>query len=477
MAIRIAALAVAVPLIAFGAFLWIPGLDHSWGTFSFHFYVVSAASILSAIACLVLIVSARTLRETRVMFLALAFFALGTFFAIHGLTTPGFIYDAPHAALERSPWLATLAAGTFAALSVISIPALTDRVKLRGPEAVFAVCASVIVGYFVISLAFPDWLTGFPTQEEWFQHVLTATTIGLLCFAAWRYFQSYLFARLPGQLALAVGLVFLAEAQISLDFGHFWFYSWWMYHGLFLTAFLTVIGAWALEFARARDGRAIADGLAMRDALTQLGRGRPADLVLLADQIESHDLETSRHVDRVAAFAFAIGKECGFGASRLRDLVLAAQMHDVGKIGLPPYILAKTEPLTGVEWTQIKQHPDKGWEIVNRAHGHSSIATVIRHHHERFEGGGYPDGLSGDDIPLESRIISVADTFDALTSDRPYRPAMTIAEACYELLRVAGTQLDPNLVDVAVRVIVGTGQTDTNGATGVTPAEELQEAS
>jgi HD-GYP domain-containing protein (c-di-GMP phosphodiesterase class II) len=460
MAIRIAAIALAVPMIAFAAFLWIPGLDHPWGTFSFHFYVVSAASILAAISCLVLIVSARTLRETRVMFLALAFFALATFFSIHGITTPGFIFDAPSASLERSPWLATLAAGVFAFLSVVAVPGLTERAQLRSPEAVFIACASGVVAYFVVSLAFPDWLTGFPTQEEWFQHVLTAATISLLAFAAWRYFQSYLFARLPGQLALAVGLGFLLEAQVSLDFGEFWYYSWWMYHGLFLVAFLTVIGGWALEFARARDGRAIADGLAMRDALTQLGRGRPSDLVLLAEQIENHDPETSRHVDRVAALAFAIGRELGFGAAHLRELVLAAQMHDVGKIGLPPHILSKPEPLTDVEWAQIKQHPDKGWEIVSRARGLGTIATIIRHHHERFDGSGYPDGLAGIDIPIESRIISVADTFDALTSDRPYRGAMSLTAAREELQRVAGTQLDPDLVSVAVPIIDGRQTTD-----------------
>lgn len=475
MAIRIVAAALAVPLLLFGALLWTPGLDASWGTFSFHFYVVSAASILSALACLVLIVSARTLRETRVMFLALAFFALATFFSIHGLTTPGFLFDEPSAALERSPWLATLVAGIFAALSVVSIPALTDRVKLRGPEAVFAICGGAIVAFFVTNLAFPDWLTGFPTREEWFQHILTALTIGLLCFAAWRYFQSYLFARLPGQLALATGLIFLAEAQISLDFGHFWYYSWWLYHGLFLVAFLTVIVGWSWEVIRARDGRAIADGLAMRDALTQLSRGRPSDLVLLADRIENHDLETSRHVDRVAGLAFAIGQELGFGASQLRGLVLGAQMHDVGKIGLPSYILTKEGPLTDVEWAQIKQHPDKGWEIVNRASGHSSIATLIRHHHERYDGGGYPDGLSGDDIPLESRIISVADTFDALTSDRPYRPAMTVADARDELARVAGSQLDPNIVQVAIKLLEGPAIAD--HAAPLAETEELRRAS
>jgi HD-GYP domain-containing protein (c-di-GMP phosphodiesterase class II) len=349
--------------------------------------------------------------------------------------------------------MATLGAGVFAALSVVTLPRVEDGAKIRIPELIFVTTLGLTLFYFVMSMYSPDWLAGFPTTREWFQHSLTVITVGLLSFAAWRYYQSYQFARLPGQLAVAVGLVFLAEAQLSLDFGRLYQYSWWGYHGLFLVAFMTVLLGWFWEVARARDGRAIAEGLAMRDALAQMNRGRPTVLVSLADQIENHDLETFRHVDRVAAFAYAIGKDLGFSASRLRDLVMAAQMHDVGKIGLPSYILTKPSALNEHEWEQIKQHPGKGEEIIHHIRDLASLGTIVRHHHERYDGSGYPDALRGDEIPLESRIISVADTFDALTSERPYRPAMTIAAARAELQRVSGSQLDPNLVGVIIRLM------------------------
>ena len=137
----------------------------------------------------------------------------------------------------------------------------------------------------------------------------------------------------------------------------------------------------------------------------------------------------------MAAFAYLIGHDMAFGSSRLRRLVLAGQMHDIGKIGLPPYILTKPGKLTDEEWAAIKLHPAKGWEIVGRAKALKDIASIVRHHHERFDGSGYPDGLAGDDIPLEARIISVADSFDALTSERAYRPVMSIADAEGELGR------------------------------------------
>jgi HD-GYP domain-containing protein (c-di-GMP phosphodiesterase class II) len=283
--------------------------------------------------------------------------------------------------------------------------------------------------------------------------LLSAVTIGLLLFAAWRYYQSYVFTQLPAPLAVATGLGVLAVAQLALAFGDPWYLSWWTYHGLFLLAFFCVLVGWGVEILRARDAGAIAEAIAMRDALAQLNRGRSTTVVSLADQIEHHDLETFRHVDRVAAFAYLVGHEMGFSPSRLRDLVLAGQMHDIGKIGLPPHILTKPGKLTDQEFSQIRLHPGKGWEIVRRLNGLDAIATIIRHHHERFDGSGYPDGLAGEQIPIEARIISVVDTFDALTSERPYRREMSLVEAEAEMRRVAGSQLDPACVEMFLALV------------------------
>jgi HD-GYP domain-containing protein (c-di-GMP phosphodiesterase class II) len=301
-------------------------------------------------------------------------------------------------------------------------------------------------------------------------------TIGLLCLAAWRYFQSFVFTRLASQLAVMCALVFLAEAQLSMDFGRFFQYSWWLYHGLFFIAFLSILTTWGLELLRARNASAIADAIAMRDALSQLNQGRSTHVVELANQIENHDLDTFRHVDRVAAFAYLIGQEMEFGAARLRKLVLAGQMHDIGKIGLAPHILTKPGKLTDEEWAAIKQHPGKGHEIVSRLNGFGSVARIIRHHHEHFDGRGYPDGLAQEAIPLESRIISVADTFDALTSERPYRPAMSVEQAEAELTRVAGSQLDPECVETFLRLLRSGKVSVKSGADGVQSVSALPAA-
>src|SRR5918996_1280766 len=118
-------------------------------------------------------------------------------------------------------------------------------------------------------------------------------------------------------------------------------------------------------------------------------------------------------------------------------------LHDIGKVAVPDSILHKPEPLTPQERLLIEQHPVTGWEIVRQVDFLGAASEVVRHHHERWDGDGYPDGLKGEDIPLTARVFAVADTFDALTTTRPYRPASPIAEACQELLKHSETQFDP----------------------------------
>jgi hypothetical protein len=143
MAIRISFVVLAAPLAFFVLLLAAPGLDKTWGSSPFHFYVVSAASLLAAGTCGVLIISARSIRQTRILFLALSFFSLATIFSVHGLATPGHLIHDPSAAIMRSPWLANLAAGFFAALSVVTIPRIVERSSLRLPETIFLVSAGV----------------------------------------------------------------------------------------------------------------------------------------------------------------------------------------------------------------------------------------------------------------------------------------------------------------------------------------------
>jgi len=165
------------------------------------------------------------------------------------------------------------------------------------------------------------------------------------------------------------------------------------------------------------------------------------------------DSYTSGHSLRVAQLAEDIAREMGLNESRIEKIRNAALLHDLGKIGLPISILNKPSKLTNEEWFQIYKHPIVGEDISKEVSRFKEVPIWIKHHHERYDGSGYPDGLKGEEIPLESRIIACADTFDAMTTDRPYSKRKGIEEAKEELLKSAGKQLDPKVVSALIRVL------------------------
>src|SRR3990172_5600197 len=317
------------PAAILGVLLASPGLDAVWMAPALHFYVVSGASIMAAVICALLIEAVRSVRETRIMYLALSFMALGTLFSVHGLTTPGHLYDEVYAVLKASPWASTIVGAVFAVLSTVSVRGLTDEHGRRLSTFVFALATASFAAFIAVSLVFPTSLPSMPTGDQTFRYSLTAVIVGMLCFAAWRYYQSYQLARLGSQLAMVVGLVFMADAQLALGLGRVYQYSWWEYHALFLLAFGAILAGWVWEYRRSYGVQAIAEALVMRDAMAQLNRGRDESLVRLADEIEAFDIDTFGHVGRVAAYAFVIGREMGLPPAALRRLVLAAQMHDI----------------------------------------------------------------------------------------------------------------------------------------------------
>jgi len=168
----------------------------------------------------------------------------------------------------------------------------------------------------------------------------------------------------------------------------------------------------------------------------------------LVQALEAKDPYTSGHSDRVAKFAVAIAEKLGMTEEQIEFIKYAAVLHDVGKIGVSENILNKKERLSPADWICIHNHPVIGQNIIKNIKFLFDIGPAVRHHHERYDGQGYPDGLAAQEIPLAARIIAIADTFDAITSDRSYRRGKTEMEALQEIKRVAGSQLDPHLVSI-----------------------------
>jgi putative two-component system response regulator len=169
-----------------------------------------------------------------------------------------------------------------------------------------------------------------------------------------------------------------------------------------------------------------------------------------AKSLEAKDAYTAGHCDRVEHYSELLARRHGgFDEKWIFNLRMGAILHDIGKIGVRSAVLCKPTALDVHEYDEIQTHPAIGARIVRTMYGFD-LEPAVRHHHERFDGKGYPDGLKGEMIPLESRFIFIADSFDAMTSDRPYRRAMTTAEAFDEIKRNAGTQFDPALVEIAL---------------------------
>lgn len=170
----------------------------------------------------------------------------------------------------------------------------------------------------------------------------------------------------------------------------------------------------------------------------------------LSDAIDASDPYTNGHSLRVTAFSMSIGREIGLNAEMLETLEYGALLHDIGKIGVRDSILSKSEKLTVDEFDHIKKHPVIGDTIISNVDFLKKMRPVVRNHHEKYDGTGYPDGLKSTSIDILARIVSVADTYDAITSDRPYRTAKSHERALSILMENKGTQFDPEVVDVFV---------------------------
>jgi len=171
----------------------------------------------------------------------------------------------------------------------------------------------------------------------------------------------------------------------------------------------------------------------------------------LAETIEKRDPYTGGHTKRVMEYSLAIGKAMGLSQKDMMDLRLSAILHDIGKIGIRDNILLKNERLTFEEYNAIMMHAVYGAEILTHIRQLKDIIPGVKWHHEKYDGSGYPEGLKGETIPAIARIIAVADTFDAMTTDRPYRKGLSVEAALEELRRYAGTQFDPDAVNAFIR--------------------------
>lgn len=176
-------------------------------------------------------------------------------------------------------------------------------------------------------------------------------------------------------------------------------------------------------------------------------------LEALSSALDLRDHATEGHCRRTAELAMIIARELGLSDEQVRQVGQAAFVHDIGKIGVPDAVLAKPESLTEEEWEQMRKHPELGYQMLMKVSSLGDVREIVRCHHERYDGEGYPRGLKGEEIPLGARIFALVDAYDAMTSHRPYRKACSSEDALAELRRCSGSQFDPQVVDAFVRAM------------------------
>ena len=304
--------------------------------------------------------------------------------------------------------------------------------------------------YGGLAVASTELIANLPFGVRPYSTVMGATTIVLLLFSAWRQATSYAAARLALQGILVLCFILLAEAQVIMMMGQVWRLSWWLYHGAMLVS--VGLAFWSLTAQRSRGQslRSIMEATLELEVNVGAELEHAETIAALAAAVEARDENTKGHNLRVANLAVRIGRAMDLPTNTLRTLARAGLLHDVGKIGIPDAILSKPGALDPDEWTVIKRHPAVGHDILLRVPSLRKEAEIVVAHHERLDGSGYPRGLRGEQIPLESRILAVADTYDVLVSDRPYRQAFDRIRA----LRILHEECGTHLWEPAVRALL-----------------------
>jgi putative nucleotidyltransferase with HDIG domain len=449
-------------LLAGAVFAWLlghPSSDPSLVVPYQHFAIVTVVSLFAFGLAAFLAVAAVQIAQYRVLFLALGFMTMGGLFAVHGIMTPGILTQGEAAeyagsVVGSSAYLSLFVPACFFAASYTAgTAALERRLPFFPAGWLIVVLAGVLGAYMLLALANTELLAQLPLGTRPYTYALATATCALLVFACVRQSGAYFKTRIPIQAVLALTFLLLVEAQLQMVFGHIWTLAWWQYHVSMLVAVGVAFWAMNLQRSHGQSLRSIVEAALELQVKVGLELENTETIAALAAALEARDENTKGHNLRVAELALAIGRELDLPNHTLRVLARAGLLHDVGKIGIPDAVLSKPGPLDDAEWTIIKRHPELGVEILSRIATLRHEAEVVAAHHERMDGSGYPRGLSGIDIPLEARIVAVADTYDVLISDRPYRKARSRAESIRILREESGTHLDGNAVEALLRVL------------------------
>lgn len=424
--------------------------DQSWEHPDLLFSLVAVAGGVCMVGATIVIALADRREMAEIGLLGSALMAASVLPLVHALVTPDVLYDNTEA----------FRASAFLSLPIVVLVAA----PLLTPHSRFGRWAArhwrdwtliSLLGLFILAsvlVFFPD-LISVPGPSEPLTVVFGVAMMVALGFLSLRQLHLYELGRRPSNLIASVSIALLGiTALLPMSADPYSPGFWWLH----LAGALGVLGVCAGMAVSKRMSRSAQDVLApllARDPLVAFELGLSPVVHDFVSDLEAKDRMTRDHVIRIGELAIRVGERFRMSARQLRELGLAAILHDIGKVEVPDEILQKPERLTADEYEVIKLHSLDGERMLRAEPRLAASAPIVRSHHERVDGAGYPDGLVGDEIPLASRIISVCDALDTMTHDSQYRAAMPIKIAFAILREHSGSQWDPIVVEQVINVL------------------------
>jgi HD-GYP domain-containing protein (c-di-GMP phosphodiesterase class II) len=416
-----------------------------------HFAGVAFSAAVATAAALALTIVGAGRRDGRATLVGVAFSVMAALLCLHGIATPGVLMgDNGVVAFTGG---ATLPVGG-------AILALTALPALRRPEAVapllglLALSLAVVAGLGTAAVAEPDLVPGVPEPSSPLALTVLVVGLGFYGLLAVRALRTFLLTRRAADALVAVGIVWLgASLAASLTLG-WWQLGWWLGHAFEIVGIVLIGIPVAADLHRSAQSRPLVGDLRGAELVEAeeafLGSQVRALMVALA----AKDAYTECHTRRVALRAVEVGEALGLAGPRLRTLAIGGLLHDIGKLQVPDGVLRKPGTLTEAEYAVVKKHAEWGTRLLSELGGFAAgVHRLVRDHHERLDGSGYPHGLRATELDLDTRILAVCDVYDALISDRVYRPAWSHERAMSLLYEGAGTLFDARCIEALGRVL------------------------
>ncbi|HEY0387299.1 MAG TPA: HD-GYP domain-containing protein [Gaiellales bacterium] len=420
-----------------------------------HVVAVTGTASFAAVISVLMTRAALHRNDMRAGLVGVAFTAVAGLMTVHGLATPGFLLEeyGRNATVGLAGVLAVPAGGLLLAAATLAptVAAGARRIVMRLQMAVLA----ALLGFGVIGLTHPALIPLIPLQIEPWAYVVLFPVAAVYGWLAWRAVHTHQLTGRRADLVVAIGLAWLGASIVFYMLADVWSFQFWAAHALEAIGFAAVAGAVAVDLARQVPSHHLyrrIDGSDLLESEEDLLGGYVRSLTAT---MELRDPTTREHARRVAALAVRVGMHAGLPDPSLRTLAIAGLLHDIGKLQVPETILRKPGRLTDEEFAVIKTHPDRGADLLAHLGGFDRELPLVRHHHERFAGGGYPSGGPAERLPVEVRILTLCDVYDALTSMRAYREPWTHDRAMEQIVSESGTTFDPACVAALTEVLSG----------------------